>query len=478
MKYTDIRHPLRKIFGVSLIKAIFALVSVICFILLAALETRKEYLGIISLPICFLIVTIFVNFRKHLWGIGGLIVWAMYFLRHTIFPVIIVLGGYRTDAAVTAYIQYFNTACFLMDIELIVVAFVFCVLSSYLLRKERRTKAIQPLVITQRGMSRGKKLLIAVCAIFLIFNICVYLMYPSLFSLYWRFIFFEGDKVARLNALNELIAVIPGYIYYPFKLTSEFLKMAIVLGLVVEITNSKLKTVVKLLLDGVLAVIAIGLMSSEQINAIILCFTIFIYMLYKYFRYNKIIVILGFVAIVIGFVVIIEKIADVSDIEGLARIINNYFDGPINIAYSIGLKNEVDPGKIHLITDLINEIPILEKLTEISSTNEIFNEFYNFHGAVTPMVGYGYIYFGYFGAALPAVIVVVTVLLLDRAIDNFVSEERKTIFLYLTVHMAMAVGMYNIMIYYSLWVYEIALPLILVLISNAISGKKKVYRGI
>lgn len=88
------------------------------------------------------------------------------------------------------------------------------------------------------------------------------------------------------------------------------------------------------------------------------------------------------------------------------------------------------------------------------------------------MVGYGYIHFGYVGAALPSIVVIVTVQLLDKKIDNTRAEVLKMIFLYLTVHIAMAVGMYNILIYYSLWIYELLVPLFLTGASRFLGDKK------
>lgn len=476
MNHTTTRHPITKVFGISWLKAIFLAVSLICFVALIILERREEYIGIVSLPFSFFVISLFVNFKKHLWGTGGVVVWGMYFLRYTVFPVIIVLGQYRFDAPAEMYEQYFNQACWLMNLELLVVSIVFCLLSSYLLKKERnKVVAVQhqlPIAKTTDGYFIGKKLFYCICGIFLVFNIVVYIMYPSLFSLYWRFIFFEQDKVARLEALNELISVIPGYIYYPFKLTTEFLKIVIILWLVVMITNSGLNTIVKFLFDGILAVISISLISSEQINAIILCVVIYLYLVFKYLKYSKLFVIFGLVGVIVGFAIVMSSIADVEDIQGFGRIINDYFNGPINVACSIGLKNEIDFSHSYIFTDILNEIPLLEKLTGASSTNVVFNEFYNLKGAIVPMVGYGYIHFGYVGAALPSIVVIVTVQLLDKKIDNTRAEVLKMIFLYLTVHIAMAVGMYNILIYYSLWIYELLVPLFLTGASRFLGDKK------
>lgn len=88
------------------------------------------------------------------------------------------------------------------------------------------------------------------------------------------------------------------------------------------------------------------------------------------------------------------------------------------------------------------------------------------------MVGYGYIYFGYIGAALPSLTVIVTVQLLDKIADNMQADVLKLIFLYLTMHIAMAVGMYNILIYYSLWIYELLVPLFLTGACRFLGDKK------
>lgn len=476
MNYSTTRHPITKVFGISWLKAIFLAVSLICFVVLIILEKREEYIAIVSLPFSFFVISLFINFKKHLWGTGGVVIWAMYFLRYTVFPVIIVMGQYRFDAPAEVYELYFNKACWLMNLELLVVSIVFCLFSSYLLKKEKKKVAdVQqqlPIAKNTDGYFAGKKLFYSICGIFLAFNIVVYIMYPSLLSLYWRFIFFEQDRVARLAALNELIAVIPGYIYYPFKLTTEFLKIVIIVWLVIKITNSELNTLIKFLLVGILAVISISFISSEQINSIILCFVIYLYLIFKYLKYSKLFVVFGLVGVIAGFAIVMRSIADVEDMQGFGRIINDYFNGPINVACSIGLKNEIDFSLSYVFTDILNEIPLLERLTDADSTNTLFNEFYNLKGAIIPMVGYGYIYFGYIGAALPSLTVIVTVQLLDKIADNMQADVLKLIFLYLTVHIAMAVGMYNILIYYSLWIYELLVPLFLTGASRFLGDKK------
>ena len=453
-------QPIKNIFGVKYLKYLFIIISLFSGVALILLENRWEYLGIISLPICFLLVSCLFHYRRHIWGVGGLIVFTLYCLRYTIFPVIIVLGNYRCDIAVDIYQPYFNSACLLMDIELICVFIFISILSSHTIRKSRY------LYNCKRREERAgyshifiPRILLICIAVMLLYNIIMYLIYPELFGLYWRIVFFESNEAERLTNLNILINKVPGFFYYLFKRTAELLRFLLILVPVVVINNhKKINTVAKWTLTFILAAIAFSLISNEQLNSWMLCFVICFYMVIKYIKISKILVLIGLSAVGLGFVFVMLFIANVKDLEGFARIINNYFNGPINIANAMHFKDHAELGFANLIQDFCSQIPLLERLTNSISINVMYNKNYSFGGAILPTTGYGYIYFGYFGVALPAIMMCASVIFFDRLTEQSESEAYKVVFMILATHFGLAVGMYNPIIYYSLWVYEGFVP--------------------
>ena len=181
-------------------------------------------------------------------------------------------------------------------------------------------------------------------------------------------------------------------------------------------------------------------------------------MVIKYIKISKILVLIGLSAVGLGFVFVMLFIANVKDLEGFARIINNYFNGPINIANAMHFKDHAELGFANLIQDFCSQIPLLERLTNSISINVMYNKNYSFGGAILPTTGYGYIYFGYFGVALPAIMMCASVIFFDRLTEQSESEAYKVVFMILATHFGLAVGMYNPIIYYSLWVYEGFVP--------------------
>lgn len=463
MELTTEIHPIKRLFGIKQLQAVFALVGLFCAVVIFLLENRPDYIGMVLLPIVFSLVSVFYNYDKYIIGPGSLLIYVFYFARFTVFPMIIVFGDYFCDIPSEIYSLYLNEACLFMAVEMLAVYIVMAFVNPRLMKRDLRVFSKNE-AFKSSGIERlcNNKVLYLVIAAFLLFDLAMYVLYPNLFPLYWEFIFTRGDQIVRLERLHELIDSMPGGIYYIFKLTAEFSKIAIVMIALVKINNAeKLKNPLKWLLSLFLMFLAFTILSSEQINVVLLCLAIFYYMTVKYISYNRSIIIAALAFAFIGFIFVMKRIANVEDMQGFARIINNYFDGPMNIAAGLYYKSVGNVGFANLFSDFISQLPIVGELASYPATNVSWNDFYDTGGAILPMLCCGYIYFGAVGIGLPAMLVALTAVWFDSLIQNAENEEYKCIFTYMAIHLGITIGMYNVIIYYSLWVYEYFLPLVL-----------------
>lgn len=467
---TKSRYEIKNIFGFNKIKTLSLLTGLVCFFCLVVIESRAEYTGIIFLPLSFFVVSLFFDFRRSVKGLGSLIIYVAYFLRFTVFPVIIACGGYVTDYPTEMIEPYFNGACAVMIIELVAVFILLTVLGR---RSLKRTATNAPCAEAVEGFVSGK-FIKAVIALFLLFNLFMYIRYPSLFTLYWRIIFIRGDSVARLYAFKELIDSIPGYLYYPFKLTAELLRYLIAAVLVVRVNRNKKTVTRNWVLTLLIAFCAFSVLSSEQINSVIIAFCIAYYMLLKYRRYDRIIVIAGLTAIFFAAAFFFIKIANVSDVGSLGRILNNYFNGPLNTALSMHMKNNYAAGLGQAVKDFFNAIPVISGFAGANtSLNDIYGSVYDMAGAIMPMAGCGYYYLGYLGCWLPAALVVCAVNAFDELLLRKMSGYTRIILFICIVHAAICVFMYNIGIFYYTWIYTFIPLLIIVFASEQVPARRK-----
>ena len=314
----------KNIFGFKAIKPAAIMLSLISLLWLALSETRTSYIGIIFLPFSFLIVSIIFKVDKNIRGLGSLIIYIAYLLRFTVFPLMIFLGNYRFDIALNLIEPYFNTACIIMIIEMVAVFILLSYLGSKLKNKYHNLRVYSDNTVNTIDGIFKSKFLKAAILLFIAYNFLMYFLYPELLTQYWQIIFLKGDSLKHLNDLNALVATIPGFLYYPFKLSTELLRYLISIFLVVKI-NKNTKTIARnWILTGIVAICSFSLLSSEQINSIIIVFGIFYYMLIKYNRYDKIIVSGAIFVFIFIAVFVIGRIANISDFQSLGRVVENY----------------------------------------------------------------------------------------------------------------------------------------------------------
>lgn len=460
------KKVIAKAFKVSKLKALFLCIGVLSWFIIACVEHRREYLGMILLPAVYVIATIPYDLKKCTQGIATLMLNIFYFLRYTIFPVVIVLGEYFCDFEVKEYLPFLNHACILMCVELLVVY-----IALYLISFRKNHVSIANVGLKKHNFTN--KLLLCVTVVALLYNFLLYVRYPQLLTSYWGVI---GQHNAVDN-LDVLIENMGGELYYPFKMSAEFLKIVLIAVPFVKIINSKkIAKGTRIVLLLVLAFLALFIGSAEQINSILLTFVLGCYTLIHYVKKSDLLFMIGCVVIIVGFFVVMSVIADVTNIKGLARILNNYFCGPIDIAAGIGLKDTLDINAGSFVNDFIASIPILERLSVAETIPELYGITYNIRGQILPLLAYGYLYFGDVFCFLPALLVVLMTAYFDKIVAKSYGYIKIPL-IYCAIKIAVVSAMYTMTIFYSMLIYVIAVPWLIYFV-GALIGRYKGYRRI
>lgn len=453
------RFVIKNIYGFNAVKAISVLLSFVCFFVLICEKLNSSTIGIVFLPLSFLLVSLIFDFRKNIKGLGSFIIYCSYMLRFTLFPVLIVAGGYRSDVHASVFMPYFNRACVIMIIEFVCVFALLAYLGSKSLKRKnvqvKNENCVQETNIEHVFSCKAMRVLIILC---LLYNLGVYAIYPSLIKLYWRIAFVTEIDIARLESL---VSTIPGMIYYPFKLTSELLKFLLTALIIVKINVNTKRVCRNWILTLIVVAVSFAVMSSEQINSVIMALSILYYMLLKYIKYDRFIVTLGFIGLISLVILCLINIADVTGISSLGRIANIYFNGPINVALACSMRNIISVGLDHTIEDILSAIPVISRITNSVSISEIFNTTFNIPGAILPMSGYGYFYFGYLGCWIPAVIVVLFVNALENIAENNLCPEYKLLFMFCLIRAGIVVFMYTFTIFCGQLIYHYILPYVI-----------------
>ena len=476
-------YMIKNIFGYNAVKSLTMLISMVCVFILALLEHRKEFFCIKLLPLSFLIVLCLFNYRKSVKGLGSFIVYWAYFFRFTVFPVLIVLGDYRADVSVDIYGPYFNKACIVMIIELVVV---FCALSYFAnkslkkIKKQKKLNANCDMTVSNTKLinridnlcsSSIIRLILAICLAYVLF---VCLLYPGLIKLYWRVLFISDRSGNNNMLLSQYISTIPGYIYYVFKFCAELTRYLIAAVFVAQVNKNKDNALMSWTLTIIITVCSVAILTSEQINSVIIGVAIAYYMLLKYKESDRIIVVFGLFILIVMAVLFFIKIADVSDLGSLGRIMNNYFNGPISTAIALYTKNNVANFGTTPIRDIVGSIPFVGRIVDYNTLNEVYRASNNIHTAIMPMAGYGYCYFGYLGCWLPALLVVWTVDFFDELTMKRVGDGLRILLYVCIIHLALSVFMYNVCIYYNTWIYIYAPILLMTLFAKQFRGNYKI----
>ena len=417
-------------------------------------------------------------------GIGSLCVFTTYLLRFAVGPVILILGDFRCDFDRSLYLDYFSTACYLMAYEGIAV-YILLALFTKGFNKKLSAQQVKPLYNSpvqkqKQSLKFGKFFNLLLILFTLIVAVC-FIVYPQ-FVKYFKIMFFDDDKEAFIR-YSELVASVPGVVFYPFKLCIEFLKMFLPLRIAMWIFNHKrLGEDIKIFLNFVLIGLSFFIMTQEQINSLFCCVILFLYMIIKSVKFKQILVVAGVGAVAVAGVLFVFKIADVGDLKGFARIINNYFAGPQNLSAALAMRN-LSPATAELFMgDIVSNVIYLELFmnTALDNSNLLFNQIigYTHSSAIMPLLGQGCYYLGVVFGILPSLLVMTYTLLLDYLSQKNKGNVYQLAFALTTVFSGMTIGMYNINIFVANFCYQGIIVVAAYIVDKFLNKRRRIRQSV
>ena len=478
-KTIRLKTDIEMIFSARLFGLVGAILSFFSLMFIAFSGVESEFFAIIVLPIAMLIISCMVFEFQLFFGIGSLCIFATYLLRFAVGPVILILGDFRCDFDRSLYLDYFSTACYLMVYEGIAV-YIFLTMLTKVFKKKlsmQQGKSLYNSPVQKGRQSLGfGKFFNLILILFTLFVVVCFIVYPQ-FVNYFKIMFFDDDAEAFIR-YTELVASVPGVVFYPFKLCIEFLKIFLPLRIAMWIFNQKrLGEDIKIFLNFILIGLSFVIMTQEQINSLFCCVILFLYMIIKSVKFKQILLLLGVGAVAVAGVLFVFKIADVGDLKGFARIVNDYFAGPQNVAAAIAMSH-TNPATGELMkSDIISSIVYLEVFmdTNLINSNGLFNVFIGdeLASAIMPLLGQGCYYLGVVFGILPSLLVMTYTLLLDYLSQKNKGNVYQLAFALTTVFSGMTIGMYNVNIFVANFCYHGIIVVVAYIVDKIFSNNRR-----
>lgn len=459
----------------NLVRLLSVLLSFVCFVCLVFLENKPNYRAILLLPLTMTIITACFPFRKKIKSLPFFIIYALYVLRYTVFPLILCVCGYQTTINKQLWESCFNEACILMSIEAI---FVFICLYFILSIKSRWNNQSQSDKYRFNPSSRflrgntGLTVLAVTCGVYVLF---IGLLFPGLIIAYWDIPFVSPEDGLRFQQLYNYQSQIPSLLYTLYQIASELLRYSIIIIFLTKIRYLKKNDKFKLFAMLFVTVAGAVIQSFERINSVIV-FVIGIYYIITSISLKtqkSLLYLIGLIVIVaIGFYGF--KVADIDGQRRLCDIVNDYFCGPITTAQVIFMKKNIGAYPLQIINDFLGSVPILTKFVDVVTLTKHYQQYFNIQGNFVSLVGSGYYYFGYLGCWIPAAIVMLCVKFLDNLSKKTKSVAMSLMFTLCAVNCAIAVGMYELTIFVSAWFHIYIWCILAGLLDNRKSVKYRI----
>lgn len=479
-----LKTDIEEIFSARLFGLLGAILSFFSLIFIAFSGVESEFFAIVVLPIAMLIISCMVFEFQLFFGIGSLCIFATYLLRFAVGPVILILGDFRCDFDRSLYLDYFSMACYLMAYEGIAV-YILLALFTKGFKKKLSAQQVKPLYNSpvqkqKQSLKFGKFFNLLLILFTLIVAVC-FIVYPQ-FVKYFKIMFFDDDMEAFIR-YSELVASVPGVVFYPFKLCIEFLKMFLPLRIAMWIFNHKrLGEDIKIFLNFLLIGLSFFIMTQEQINSLFCCVILFLYMIIKSVKFKQILVVAGVGAVAVAGVLFVFKIADVGDLKGFARIINNYFAGPQNLSAALAMRN-LSPATAELFMgDIVSNVIYFELFmnTALDNSNLLFNQIigYTHSSAIMPLLGQGCYYLGVVFGILPSLLVMTYTLLFDYLSQKNKGNVYQLAFALTTIFSGMTIGMYNINIFVANFCYQGIIVVVAYIVDRFLIKRRRIRQSV
>ncbi|WP_298787505.1 hypothetical protein [uncultured Marinococcus sp.] len=454
---------------------VFSLSIVIALLILIDpnLPSEMNYfpLVVLTFGICYLVFGKMSYYILNNIGILGLNITLI--IRYVFTPFFMWLSGYSISNAVSPSVENYETAIILMIYEIIIIFLVVEILANKFYRKESNTNKIN---VNSNFVG----------SIFLAITILIVLIYPSVLSNYsFIFTFNKFDEGLTSNLpLGSL-----------FPLMVSFSIMLFTVSIINKTYSSYLKKPSPVYIYfSILVVFTFSsfIEGTSRFSIVIPMVTgmYLITRIYPAFKY-KIYSICGIILLGIVSITTLVKQFGVNSFNSINNSqINNigeaigdslqlYFSGIHNVAVAVKTKENfshiISPKM--LIEDLSSSVILLsDQVASNFGVVEMFN--YTFHNntnsvdQIIPMIGQGYVYFGFFFSPLFVIIFTVLVMFFDKKSREAESVFEVYIFSYASVRFGLFL-MSNAIVLTSFITNYFLLMLIIVLLNKKIIFIKK-----
>lgn len=402
---------------------------------------NKGYMYLCLLPIAYGIAYFFV-FRRWIYKklkIFLTIFTGATFIRYVFMPIIIVLSGYYEGRSVVSpTYETFRIACLLMIYEL----FIACVLIEVL---QRKTKANT----TQSfHINFDFPQYTTVYLVFIGITLMLSLLKPQSYNLF-SFINPRLSGAEHLTSPPFIEAII---IYMIF--TCKHLIFALLLTHLYKkfkITNLRIYQNIAFFVVLINISVFYGLNRSDLVMpaiASVLLYTL----LFRDKNIFKYVFTSGIIFILVSLIADSRELASVSrnqnSLVDMADFIQGYFGGVYNVAISIETYEYFPESRsfIRVLFDTFRPFigfNVLLKNVDITITNLYFNQrlwFSNFYSQIIPMVGQGYIHFGFIFAPLLDCFIIVIAHIMENQLNKSKRIEVFYFFSICLIRMAFLMG--------------------------------------
>lgn len=425
---------------INFYRFITILVSIVSLIFILIYDkTNFSTNNLVLLPLCYLILFVLVpSFSKYIYkSIGITIINITMLIRYSIVPFLISIYGVNLNTGIYLSEKLQFKAINLMLYEMILIFIVFIIF-----QKKFYGNSTNKMTKIKPSNNLFGWLFIIIC-------VFVIILYPSILNRYsfvWTATLLKSKEVEGVSYSFLLLLVQLGHLVLTISIINTLYKFYL-----------KKKSLIFVILSLVTIVISSSFMIGTSRFSIILplisgLFTMFI--LYK--AYKKVI---GFISVVVSFLLIgittVLKNRTISG-ESVSNSINDnlsdltvslqlYFSGVSNVAHSINTRLIYEPYQMeNIITDLLRTVVLINNFF-INQSSALLNYNLSFYGKgnindqILPMIGQGYLYFGYILAPIFTVITIIFVMYLDKKI----SENNSLFNIYILVYLCLKFALFN-----------------------------------
>lgn len=444
----------------QLYKAII-LFSSFLSIIISIFINRQDHPIISLLPATYLLLCLVSKeyLNKTLMYKSLFIINLIIYIRYVLIPLLYALDSELIFRNIPN-LSIINTAIFIMIYELIITIIVINLLTK---NKRITTKNIE---IKSNLVGYG----------FLIFTLLLIILQPKLLTRYSFILTTDVLKSKTIEGLDSSISLllvqlahyilIASCIHFTYK---YFSKKSRIIGLLLGICMS--------------IFFSMFIVGTSRSSVILPLITSLLLLGDLYSEYKKRLYTFS-LGIIIFIILLTTKLkSETINNEGIINTVNNihyqlqvYFSGVMNVAYAIDSRNFYESFQLNsIISDLVRSIAYFgAKFTSQISALEAFNiRIYNgglSRDHILPMIGQGYLYFGFI---LSPIFIIITIILAIK-LEKFYARSTSVIMKFIILLFVIRVSLYQMMNMTILisFMTNIYFPLLVISLLNLIFGRK------